>query len=80
MLRLLRFRARKPPAMSLVRRVPMRRVSSPAPGRSILMTLAPISASSMVHMGPAMIWVKSSTLTPDSGPAGWLFWVIAVTW
>ena len=70
MLRLFRFSARKPPAMSWVRREPMRRVSSPVPGRSTLMTSAPMSASSMVHMGPAMICVRSSTLTPTSGPAG----------
>ena len=75
MLRLLRFSARNPIAMSGVRREPMRRVSSPVPGRSTLTTLAPMSASSMVHIGPAMIWVRSSTLTPASGPAGWLFWV-----
>ena len=79
MLRLLRFSARNPPAMSWVRREPIRRVSSPVPGRSILMTFAPMSASSMVHMGPAMICVRSSTLTPARGPAGWLFWVIVIT-
>ena len=68
MLRLLRFSARKPAANRSDSREPIRRVSSPPPGRSILITSAPMSASSIVHIGPAMICVKSRTLTPASAP------------
>ena len=46
---------------------PQERVSSPAPGRSTLITSAPRSASSMVAYGPERIRVKSSTRIPASG-------------
>src|SRR5688500_16795564 len=39
-----------------------RRISSPSPGRSILITRAPRSASSRVQYGPASTRVKSSTV------------------
>ncbi len=45
----------------------MRRVSSPPFGFSTLITSAPMSASSIVQNGPAIICVKSSTLTPSRG-------------
>ena len=45
------------------------RVSSPAPGRSILITSAPRSPSSWVQLGPARILVKSSTRMPASACA-----------
>ena len=35
------------------------------------MTSAPMSASSLPPSGPAMIWVKSTTFTPWSGPGIW---------
>ena len=40
---------------------------SPAPGRSILMTSAPMSASIMEQKGPATMCVTSSTRRPSSG-------------
>ena len=40
-------------------------MTSPLPGRSILMTSAPIQASSCVHTGPAWTWVMSTTRTPS---------------
>src|SRR5713101_6855134 len=43
------------------------RVSSPSPGRSILMTRAPMSASSRVQYGPARTRVRSSTRNPARG-------------
>ena len=43
------------------------RVSSPA-GPSTLITVAPMSASSMVQYGPASTREKSATTTPLSGP------------
>src|SRR6185437_1299784 len=46
---------------------PHPRVSSPAPRRSTLMTLAPRSPSIMVQSGPARTRVKSSTWSPASG-------------
>ena len=69
MLRLFRFNAKNPAANRSDSRDPIRRVSSPPPGRSILITFAPMSASSIVHIGPAMICVRSSTLTPANGPS-----------
>ena len=46
---------------------PRRRVSSPRPGCSILITRAPMSASSIVQYGPESTRVKSRTVTPSSG-------------
>ena len=43
------------------------RVTSPAPGRSTLITSAPNQASSWVQAGPACTWVKSMILMPLSG-------------
>ncbi|CFN74703.1 Uncharacterised protein [Bordetella pertussis] len=42
-------------------------MSSPAPGRSILMTSAPRSARFWVHQGPASTRVRSSTRMPVRG-------------
>src|SRR5216684_742265 len=55
-------------------------VSSPAPGRSTLITSAPRSPRSIAAYGPASTRARSSTCTPVSGPAiasfpvpgGWL--------
>src|SRR5690242_11535487 len=47
------------------------RVSSPAPGRSILITSAPRSASICAQVGPARTRVRSNTRRPRSGPVGW---------
>ena len=44
---------------------PICRVSSPLPGRSILMTRAPASASIRVQVGPASTRVKSTTVMPS---------------
>src|SRR5580658_6881450 len=44
------------------------RVSSPAPGRSILMTSAPRSPSIWAQVGPARTRVRSNTRRPFSGP------------
>ena len=41
------------------------RVSSPRSGSSILTTSAPMSPMSMVQKGPAMVRVRSTTLTPS---------------
>src|SRR3954453_922491 len=41
------------------------RVSSPAPGSSILMTSAPMSPSSIVQKGPASTRVRSMTFSPS---------------
>src|SRR5262250_2558757 len=46
----------------------MAREESPAPGRSTLITSAPMSARIMVQYGPAMCSVRSSTFTASSGP------------
>src|SRR5262249_16393055 len=46
---------------------PCRRTGSPSPGGSILITSAPMSASSMLQKGPARIRVRSTTLTPERG-------------
>src|SRR3954469_24392189 len=46
----------------------MRRVSSPPGLRSILITSAPMSASIIVQVGPAITWVRSMTFRPASGP------------
>src|SRR6476620_5387531 len=46
---------------------PQPRVSSPTPGRSILITSAPRSARSWPHHGPARMRASSSTRTPASG-------------
>ncbi len=43
------------------------RVTSPAPGRSTLITSAPNQASNWVQAGPAWTWVKSMILMPSSG-------------
>ena len=48
----------------------MRRLSSPPLGFSTLITFAPMSASTMVHMGPASICVRSITTIPAKGPLG----------
>src|ERR1700730_3544551 len=42
---------------------------SPSPGRSILMTSAPRSASRRPAEGPAMMWPSSRTRRPSSGSA-----------
>src|SRR5215470_2038638 len=47
---------------------PHLRVSSPWPGRSILMTSAPRSPSICVAVGPARMRVRSKTRMPDNGP------------
>src|SRR5208282_4570356 len=39
---------------------------SPVPGRSTLITSAPIKARSWVQVGPDCTWVKSRILTPSS--------------
>src|ERR1700744_3729517 len=49
---------------------PKPRVSSPAPGRSILITSAPRSASICTQVGPASTRVRSNTRRPFSGPVG----------
>src|SRR3954453_7107852 len=46
------------------------RVSSPAPGRSILITSAPRSASIWAQVGPASTRVRSKTRNPFKGPVG----------
>ena len=65
---LLRFMARKnglcPPSSSPIARRP--RSHSPAPGRSTLMTSAPMSPRNCVAQGPIIIWVKSRTRIPSS--------------
>src|ERR1019366_8477786 len=43
-------------------------VSSPAPGRSTLITSAPMSPSSIAAYGPASTRARASTCTPTSGP------------
>src|SRR2546425_2304162 len=68
-LRLLRFTAMKyvasPPTNG-----GQRRVSSPLPGSSTLMTSAPISPSIIVQKGPARTRVRSRTRAPASGSDG----------
>src|SRR4029077_4063934 len=44
---------------------PHARVSSPAPGRSTLITSAPRSASIWVHQGPVSTRLRSNTRMPD---------------
>src|ERR1700722_19210098 len=39
---------------------------SPTPGRSTLMTSAPMNASNWVQVGPDCTWVKSRMRTPSS--------------
>ena len=60
--RLLRFQARKfglsEPPTHLAKKVMLRNMS-PAPARSILMMLAPMSPSSCVANGPCSRWLKS---------------------
>src|SRR6516165_7534887 len=51
------------------RTTPCRRTGSPSPGVSILITSAPISASSIEQNGPARMRVRSTTRSPDSGKA-----------
>ena len=67
MLRLLRFSVRNAADSPSMNGGPYRRVSSPPLGFSILITSAPISASSIVQNGPANIWLKSTTRIPASG-------------
>src|SRR5665213_2616085 len=60
------------------------RVSSPAPGRSILITSAPRSPSICAQVGPARTRVRSNTRRPLRGPVGLVillssFWAISVT-
>src|SRR5271169_1726629 len=45
-------------------------VSSPAPGRSILITSAPRSPSICAQVGPARTRVRSNTRSPFNGPVG----------
>ena len=47
---------------------PHARVSSPVPGRSTLITVAPRSPSSIVAYGPARTREKSATTIPSSAP------------
>ena len=47
---------------------PQARVSSPEPGRSTLITVAPRSARVIVASGPASTRLKSATSSPDSAP------------
>ena len=54
-------------ALALEKRRPQARVSSPLPGCSILMTRAPMSASSIVQYGPDSTRVRSRTVIPSSG-------------
>src|SRR5262245_45268691 len=68
--RLLRFIIRKEAASSPIFGGTEWRVSSPFGHFSILMTSAPMSASISVQVGPAMTWVRSTTLRPASGPCG----------
>ena len=49
---------------------PHARVSSPSPGRSTLMTRAPMSASIIVQYGPDSTRVRSRTVMPLRGPLG----------
>src|SRR5579875_67362 len=64
---LFRFRARNdPPMSSSPTPCPYRRAASPWPGRSILMTSAPMSPRICVLRGPAKMCVKSTTRTPSS--------------
>src|SRR5919197_5953000 len=49
---------------------PQRRVSSPVPGASTLITSAPRSASCMVAKGPARMRDRSRTFRPSSGAGG----------
>ena len=55
------------PALSFSR-APCWRTSSPAPGRSTLITSAPKSASICVTQGPEMIRLRSSTRMLASSP------------
>src|SRR5882672_8321074 len=57
------------PCTSLTYGGPQPRASSPAPGRSILITSAPRSASVWVATGPASTRVRSSTRMPLNGAA-----------
>src|SRR3954454_13204643 len=66
--RLLRFIIRKEAASSPIFGGTEWRGSSPFGGFLILMTSAPMSASIRVQVGPAMTWVRSTTLRPASGP------------
>ena len=45
------------------------RASSPGPGRSILITSAPMSPRICVQKGPATFWVRSATTMPSNGSA-----------
>src|SRR3954471_3735156 len=65
--RLLRFIIRKEAASSPIFGGTEWRGSSPFGDFSILMTSAPMSASIRVQVGPAMTWVRSTTLRPASG-------------
>src|SRR5512134_3408701 len=44
---------------------------SPTPGRSILITSAPMKASNCVQVGPDCTCVKSRILTPSSALPAW---------
>ena len=59
---------KRPPSLSSMNGGPQPRVSSPAPGRSTLITSAPRSASVWPAQGPARMRASSSTRTPASGP------------
>ena len=50
-------------------------MSSPAPGRSILITSAPRSASICAQVGPASTRVRSNTRSPRNGPWEVVRWV-----
>jgi hypothetical protein len=67
MLFLLRLNMGKKPEPAPSRR----RVRSPSIG-SILMTSAPMSASTMPQVGPITMWVNSTTRRPASGCVGWI--------
>src|SRR5262249_41257914 len=66
--RLLRFIIRNAAVSSPIFGGIMCRLSSPWGGFSTWMTSGPMSASRRVQVGPAITWVRSTTLNPDSGP------------
>jgi hypothetical protein len=65
--RLLRLRLRKYEPMAGLRASPMWRVVSPS-GASTLITSAPMSPRICVQDGPRTLLVRSTTLSPASGP------------
>src|SRR4026208_1611759 len=68
-LRLLRLRQTYPDDSPLTTES-QERMTSPTPGRSTLMTSAPMSASRQVANGPERTCSKARTLTPSSAREG----------